>query len=273
MRFARLSRKKKADMTIKANGITFNYRIDGAEGSPWLILSNSLATNLEMWDEQAAQLKGTFRVLRYDQRGHGQTDAPAGRYTFEMLMADLIALMDALAIKRAHWCGISMGGATGMGLVQRNAERFDRLIICDTPGQSTPASAAQWEERMASAQKGGMQVQLESTIARWFPPETVKANPPHLDKLRKMIVETPVNGFVGGSAALANHDYRPGMKDVKNPILYMCGEKDGHNAKVMRQMQQEFPAAKYIELPGAGHISNMDRPAEFTNAMREFLAS
>ena len=264
--------KVKADK-IKANGITFNYRIDGAEGLPWLVLSNSLATDLGMWDEQAAQLKAQFRVLCYDQRGHGSTDAPAGRYTFDLLIADVIALMDALGVKRAHWCGVSMGGATGMGLAQRHAERFDRLIICDTPGQSTPATAAQWEERIASAQKGGMQAQLESTIARWFPPETLKANPPHLDKLRRMILNTPVNGFVGGSAALADHDFRPGMKNVKNPVLYMCGEKDGHNAAVMRRMQQEFPAATYVELPGAGHISNMDQPAMFTNAMREFLTA
>ena len=259
-------------MMIKANGIAFNYRIDGAEALPWLVLSNSLATDLSMWDEQAERLKDKFRVLRYDQRGHGQTDAPPGRYTFDLLIADVIALMDALAVPRAHWCGVSMGGATGMGLAQRHAERFDRFIICDTPGQSTPATAAQWEERIASALKGGMQVQLESTIARWFPPETVRANPPHLAKLRTMILSTPVNGFVGGSAALADHDFRPGMRGVTRPILYMCGEKDGHNASVMRKMQQEFPAAKYIELPGAGHISNMDQPAMFTAAMREFLA-
>ena len=258
-------------MKIKANGITFNYRLDGAEGLPWLVFSNSLATTLEMWDEQTAQLQSKFRLLRYDQRGHGGTDAPAGRYTFELLLADAIALMDALDVKRTHWCGVSMGGATGMGLAQRHADRFDRLVICDTPGQSTPTTSAQWEERILSAQKGGMQAQLESTIARWFPPETLKANPPHLDILRKMILATPVNGFVGGSAALANHDFRPGMKNVKNPILYMCGEKDGHNAAVMRQMKQEFPSATYIELPGAGHISNMDQPARFTGAMREFL--
>jgi 3-oxoadipate enol-lactonase len=260
-------------MKIKANGITFNYQIDGAANSPWLILSNSLATDLHMWDAQAEQLKDAFRVLRYDQRGHGQTEAPPGRYTFDLLMADVIALMDSLSIKRAHWCGVSMGGATGMGLAQRHADRFDRLIICDTPGQSTPATAAQWEERIATAQKSGMQALLDSTIARWFPPETVKANPPHLDILRKMILSTPVNGFVGCSAALANHDFRPGMKHVKNPVLYMCGEKDGHNAAAMRQMQQEFPAAKYIELPGAGHISNMDQPARFTAAMRDFLVA
>jgi 3-oxoadipate enol-lactonase len=165
-----------------------------------------------------------------------------------------------------------MGGATAMGAVQKHPDRFDRLAICDTPGQSTPAAAQQWEERIASAQQGGMKAQLDSTINRWFPPETVKANPPHLDALRKMILETPVNGFVGCAGALANHDYRPGMANVKNPVLYMCGEKDGHNAAVMRKMQQEFPAAKYVELPGAGHISNLDQPAMFTKAMRDFLA-
>jgi 3-oxoadipate enol-lactonase len=260
-------------MFIKTKGFTFHCEVDGAFGLPWLILSNSLATDLHMWDRQAADLKDTFRVLRYDQRGHGQTDAPEDRYTFDLLIADIIDLMDALAVAKAHWCGISMGGATAMGAVQKHPDRFDRLIICDTPGQSTPASAQQWEERIASVQKGGMQAQLEPTINRWFPPETVKANPPHLEQLRKMILETPVNGFIGCAAALADHDFRPGMKDVKNPVLYMCGEKDGHNAAIMRQMQQEFPAAKYVELPGAGHISNMDQPEMFTKAMRDFLTA
>ena len=260
-------------MFIKTKGFTFHCEVDGAFGLPWLILSNSLATNLDMWERQAAGLKDTFRVLRYDQRGHGTTDAPDGRYTFDLLIADIIDLMDALDVKKAHWCGISMGGATAMGAVQKHPDRFDRLVICDTPGQSTPASTQQWEERIASVQQGGMQAQLEPTINRWFPPETVKANPPHLDALRKMILDTPVHGFVGCCAALADHDFRPGMKDVTNPVLYMCGEKDGHNAAIMRQMQQEFPAAKYVELPGAGHISNMDQPEMFTKAMRDFLTA
>src|SRR5262249_5807842 len=157
-------------------------------------------------------------------------------YTFEQLIGDVLGLMDGLGVKRAHWCGVSMGGATGMGLAQRHADRFDRLIICDTPGQSTPATAAQWEERIASVQKGGMKAQLDATTPRWFPPETAKANPPHLDKLRKMIIETPADGFAGCAAALADHDFRAGMARVTRPILYMCGEKDGHNAAAMRKM-------------------------------------
>lgn len=259
-------------MKIKANGITFNCEAAGPDNAPWLILSNSLATNLHMWDQTAADFQSSHRVLRYDQRGHGQTEAPAGRYTFDILIADIIDLMDALKIERASWCGISMGGATAMGAVQKHPDRFDRLAICDTPGQSTPATAQQWEARIVNAQTNGMQAEVEPTISRWFPPETVKANPPHLDALRKMILATPVNGFAGCSAALADHDYRPGMKNVKNRVLYICGEKDGA-APVMRTMKQEFPAAQHAEIPGAGHIANMDRPAEFSKALRDFLSA
>lgn len=260
-------------MKIKANGITFNYDVTGIDGAPWLIFSNSLATNLHMWDQQAADLKNSFRILRYDQRGHGQTEAPEGRYTFELLVADVIALMDALGVARAHWCGVSMGCATGMGLVQKHPGRFDRMVLCDNPGRSSPETHRQWEERIAVAQKDGMAALLESTMQRWFPPETLKANPPHMDIIRRMILATPVNGFIGCSAALGDHDFRPLMPQVKNPVLYMTGEKDGHNAAAMKVMQQELPGSQYIVLPGAGHISNMDQPALFTKSLREFLAA
>ena len=127
-------------MKIKANGITINYRVDGAEGAPWIVFSNSLATSLAMWDEQAAALKDSFRVLRYDQRGHGESDAPSGRYPFDTLLADAIGLLDALSIEKAHFAGLSMGGATALGLAERHPERFDRIIVCELavpidPGQ------------------------------------------------------------------------------------------------------------------------------------------
>ena len=259
-------------MRVNANGIAFNCDVSGPDGAPWLIFSNSLATNLHMWDPQAGALKNEFRMLRYDQRGHGQTEAPAGRYTFELLCADVIALMDALGIQRAHWCGVSMGCATGMSLVQTHPDRFDRLALCDNPGRSSPATHKAWEERIVTAQQGGMPAVLESTMQRWFPPETLQANPPHMDKIRQMILTTPVNGFIGGSAALGDHDFRPLMPQVKNPVLYMTGEKDANNAAAMKVMQDELPGSNFVVLPGAGHLSNMDQPEMFTRNLREFLA-
>jgi 3-oxoadipate enol-lactonase len=260
-------------MHVKANGITFNTRVDGPESAPWLLLSNSLATNVSMWDPQVAALAGAFRILRYDQRGHGETEAPGGRYSFDHLIADVIALMDALSIKRAHFAGVSMGGATGMGLAQRHADRVDRVVVCDTPCQSTPATSQQWEERIAVAKEKGIEALVDSTMARWFPPETLAANPPHLARVREMIRTTPVNGFIGCAAALADHDFRSKVATVTRPILFMVGEKDGTTPAAMRQMHTELKGSRFEELPGAGHISNLDQPDRFTGALREFLSA
>src|SRR6266446_2411594 len=238
-------------MKIKANGITINYQLNGPDGAPWLILSNSLATNLTMWDEQVRELGRAFRVLRYDQRGHGGTEASRGRYTFEQLIADALALMDALAIKTAHFAGLSMGGATALGLALQHPQRL--------------------EERIVSAQKQGMETLVEPTIARWFPPEVLKANPPHVDKVRQMIRTTPVEGFIGCAAALADHNYAAAVATVKRPVLFLVGEKDAAAAP-MRKLNEALPGSRYAELAGAGHISNLDQPAAFTRAVADFLS-
>jgi len=258
-------------MKIKANGITINYQFDGPESAPCLVFSNSLATSFAMWDEQAAALKDAYRVLRYDQRGHGGTDASRGRYTFAILIADAVALMDALDIERAHFVGLSMGGATGLGLAELHPDRVDRVVVCDSPCMSTPQSAAQWEERIALAQADGMAALVEPTLARWFPPETYAANPPHLDRVRDMIRTTPIDGFVGCAAALADHDYNSAVATVMRPVLFMAGAKDGTTPNAMKDIQARLKGSRYVELDGAGHISNLDRPTEFTRAVREFL--
>jgi 3-oxoadipate enol-lactonase len=260
-------------MKIKANGININYQVDGPEGAPWLIFSNSLATNLTMWDEQANELQQTYRVLRYDQRGHGSTDAPGGRYSFGTLLDDAVALMDGLGIKKAHFAGLSMGGATALGLAETRPERLDRVIVCDSPCQSTPTSAQQWEERIVVAQKHGIEALVEPTVARWFPSETVEANPPHIDKVRRMIRGTPVNGFIGCAAALADHDYAAAVATVTRPVLFMAGEKDGVTPVAMRKLCTALPGSRYVELPGAGHISNMDAPKAFANVLSAWLKS
>jgi len=257
---------------IKANGISINYQVDGPDGAPWLVLSNSLATNLSMWDEQTRELGRALRVLRYDQRGHGATEAPAGRYPFDLLIADALALMDALAIRKAHFAGLSMGGATALGLAQKYPDRLDCVIVCDSPCQSTPTSSQQWEERIAIAQNQGMQALVEPTVARWFPPEVIKAKAPQVDKVRQMIRSTPVNGFIGCAAALADHDYAAAVATVTQPVLFLVGEKDAAAAP-MRKLNEALPGSRYVELAGAGHISNLDQPEAFTRAVKDFLAA
>jgi 3-oxoadipate enol-lactonase len=257
-------------MRIKANGITFNYELEGPEGAPWVVFSNSLGTDLSMWDEQAAALKKSFRVLRYDQRGHGGTEATDGRYTFDLLAADVIGLLDALSIKRAHFVGISMGGMTGLALAQKHPSRVDRLAACDCGPASSPASAQQWEERIAIAQKDGMEPLVEATARRWFPPEFIESNPAVFQRACDMIRKTPVKGFIGCAGSLANYDLRPGLPGISAPTLLIVGSKDA-TVPGMKLINAGVPGSKLVELEGAGHLSNLEQPAAFTRALQQFL--
>jgi 3-oxoadipate enol-lactonase len=257
-------------MKVNANGININYQIDGREGAPWIIFSNSLITNLAMWDDQAAGLKNDFRILRYDQRGHGGTDAPAGKYSFDMLTKDVIGLMDALSIQRANFCGLSMGGMTALFLGQRYSDRFDRIISCDCGPASTPQSAQQWKERIDLGAEKGMEALVDVTMNRWFPPEFVATKAPVLDKIRGMIRSTPYNGFAGCAWALSDYDTKPGLPNIKNPMLCICGTKDA-TYPGMQAINAAIPGSKLVNIEGAGHISNVEQPAKFTQAIRDFI--
>ena len=208
--------------------------------------------------------------MRYDQRGHGKTEEPEGRYPFAILLADAIALMDALEISSAHFCGLSLGGATALGLAEQYPDRIDRVIICDSPCASTPTSAKQWEERIVMAKGGGMAAIAEPTLQRWFPPDVYAANPPGVVKVRGMVLSTPLNGFIGCCAALADHDFRSAVANVSRPVLFLVGEKDPPNA-AMREMHKELNGSQFVEIAGAGHICNIERPEMFTNALEKFL--
>ena len=250
-------------MKINANGISINYQIDGPDGAPWLIFSNSLLTNLSMWDDQAAALKKTYRVLRYDQRGHGGTQATDGKYSFDMLTADVIALMDALSIKRAHFAGISMGGMTALFLAQKHPDRFDRIIACDCGPASTPASAQQWKERIELAAGKGMEALADVTIPRWFPPEFVATKAPVLDKVRGMINATPLAGLRrlrGGAVGL-----RPASPDwpaSRTPTLLIVGTKDA-TFPGMKQINEAVRARSWSssKAPATSPIWSSRRPS------------
>jgi 3-oxoadipate enol-lactonase len=257
-------------MRINANGISINYQIDGPERAPWLVLSNSLMTSLAMWDDQVDALETSYRVLRYDQRGHGGTQATDGKYSFDILVADVIALLDALAVKRAHFAGISMGGMTALFLAQRHPDRFDRIMACDCGPASTPASAQQWKERIDLAAAKGMDALAEPTVNRWFPPDFLASKAPVLDKVRGMIKTTPFKGFAGCALALSDYDLRPGLAAITHPVLCVVGTKDATLAG-MEQIHATVPASRMVKLEGAGHLSNLEQPEAFTRAIADFL--
>src|SRR5258708_600773 len=257
-------------MRINANGINFNTQIDGPESAPWLVFSSSLMTNLSMWDDQVAELKSSFRILRYDQRGHGGTQATEGSYSFDLLVTDVVALLDALSIKRAHFAGLSMGGVTALFLAQRHPQRFDRIIACDCAPASTPASAQQWKARIGRSRKDGPGAVPEPTVARLLPPDFVATKAPALDKLRQMSRSPPIAGFNGCALALSDYDLRPGLAAIDRPTLLMVGTKDATLAGI-RQIKEAVRGAALVELEEAGHIANVEQPAAFTRAIQDFL--
>jgi 3-oxoadipate enol-lactonase len=257
-------------MKINANGISINYQLDGREGAPWLIFSNSLMTNLSMWDEQVAALKDDFRILRYDQRGHGGTQATEGAYTFDTLAADVIALMDAIGIQRAHFVGISMGGMTALLLAEKYRDRFGAIVPCDCGPASTPAGAQQWKERVDLAAEKGMEALVDVTVNRWFPPEFLATKAPVLDKVRGMIKTTPFAGFAGCAAALSDYDLRPGLPGIANPTLLIVGTKDATVGGI-KAINQAVPGSQVVELEGAGHLSNLEQPGKFAQSIRDFI--
>jgi 3-oxoadipate enol-lactonase len=257
-------------MKINANGISINYQLDGPEGAPWLIFSNSLMTNLSMWDEQVAELKNSFRILRYDQRGHGGTQVTDGPYSFDMLAADVVALMDALGIKRAHFVGISMGGMTALLLAEKYRDRFDCIVPCDCGPASTPAGAQQWKERVDLAAEKGMEALVDVTVNRWFPPEFLATQAPVLDKVRGMIKTTPFAGFAGCAAALSDYDLRPGLPAIANPTLLIVGTKDATVGGI-KAINQAVLGSQVVELEGAGHLSNLEQPGKFSQSIRDFI--
>jgi 3-oxoadipate enol-lactonase len=259
-------------MRVKVNGIAFHVEVEGPEGAPWVVFSNSLMTDLSMWDDQATALSKTYRVLRYDQRGHGQTEAPQGAYPFNTLVADVVAIFDALRIARAHFVGLSMGGMTAVALAEQHPDRLLSIVPCDCGPASSPQSAQQWSDRIQIARSEGMEALVEPTVGRWCPPDFLKEQKLRAGKLRGMIRTTPLNGFIGCASALSDFDLRPGLSGIKLPAQFLCGAKDASLGGT-KALHAGVAGSKMIEIADAGHISNIEKPAEFTKAVLDFLKS
>ena len=261
-------------MKTQANGITFNCRIDGPEGAPWLMLSNSLATNLSMWDRQTAVLAENYRVLRYDQRGHGASDVPPGDYDFDLLADDAAALMQAHGIAACHFVGLSMGGMTAMGLGLNHPERLLSVTIANSRADTTKEFRDMFDSRIALALDEGMAPLVETTIARWFTESLRETAPAFLDDVREMVRNTPPQGYAGCARAVQHVDYMARLGAIDKPVLLIAGAQDmATPADGMRAMQAAISGSQYIELNPASHLSNLEQPEAFTAAVQDFLAA
>ena len=258
-------------MKIQANGIQFECRLDGNANAPWLVLINSLSSNLGLWDAQVAAFADRFRILRYDQRGHGGTEAPDGAYSFDQLIDDAAAVMDSAGAERATIVGVSMGATTAIGLAAKFPAKVAKIVPCDGSWESAPGQATLWDERIAQVEREGMEAMVDSTVARWFRPAWLAANSPALAKVRAAIRATPSAGYIGCARALSQFDFRHAARSLNIPVLLVVGENDGILPQVMRTMHEGIAGSQFVTIPDAGHLPNVERPEEFNRAIQAFL--
>jgi 3-oxoadipate enol-lactonase len=257
-------------MKAKANGIEINYEVHGKEGAPWLVFSHSLACSVRMWEPQIAAFKDRYRILAYDMRGHGKSAAPAGPYSLDMLADDVLGLMKEVQIKRSAYIGLSIGGMIGQMLALKQPGVFERMVLADTGHAQNADAIKQWEERIRIAESQGMQALVPSTMERWFT-APFRAGP-QAKKIAELIASTPVAGYVGCGRAIMKLDTTARLKDIKLPVLAITGEEDGAAAGT-RYLGEHIPGAKFVGIPQAAHISNIEQPEAFNRALWEFLSS
>ena len=261
-------------MKINANGININYELTGPKGAPVVMLSHSLACSMVMWQPQLAVLESAFQVLRFDTRGHGDSDAPEGAYTLEQLTADAVNLLDALNIETVHYVGLSMGGMIGQCLALDYTDRLRSLALCDTAAVMPDEAQPIWQQRIDAAGQTGMGDQVDETLERWFRPEYLELNPPEVEMIRRQILATPVTGYVGCCEAIRRLEYLDRLSGIKVPTLIMVGEEDpGTPVAASEAMHAQIARSKLVILPEARHLSNIEQAEAFNTALMEFLSS
>lgn len=248
-----------------------HYRFDGPASAPVVMLSNSLGTDLSMWDSQMPALTARYRVLRYDTRGHGQSTVTPGPYTIEGLANDTLTLLDALAIERVHFCGLSMGGMIGQWLGAHAPERVDNLILCNTTARIGAPEA--YDTRIDNVRKGGMASVVDAVLTRWYTPTFTGACPEAVAKTRALLLATPPDGYVACCAAIRDMDQRVSAHAIAAATLVIAGTHDVATPPTDgRSLADSISGAQYVELPAA-HLSNIEAAEAFNAALLKFLAS
>ncbi|UIF90786.1 3-oxoadipate enol-lactonase [Cupriavidus sp. UYPR2.512] len=249
--------------------VRLHYRLDGAEHLPVLVLSNSLGTSFSMWEPQVAAFSQHFRVLRYDTRGHGESSVPAGPYSIAQLGGDVIALLDHLGIGEASFCGLSMGGITGMWLALNHGQRLQKLVLCNTAAYIGPPE--NWTNRAAAVERDGVASIAAAVVEKWITPPYAAAHPGLVASLRAMLSASPAAGYAANCLAVRDADLRAEIEKIATPTLVIAGSGDLPTPpRDGVFLAQTIPGAHYVELEAA-HISNLEQAEAFSKVVLDFL--
>jgi 3-oxoadipate enol-lactonase len=250
--------------------IRTNYVVEGA--GPWVTLVTGIANDLTMWDGQLTALGG-FRVLRYDLRGHGGSKSTPGDYSIGLLVEDLLGLLSQLKIEKTTLVGLGLGGAIAQAFVIEHPERVERLMPCCCRARMVPDFAALWHKLRETVQQNGLETIVEPTVQRWFSEDFKAAHPEVLEKVRKMIRGTKLEGYLGVTKAFLGLDVEDRLREIKAPTLYVSGAEDklGGPPELMKGLSEKVKGARHVSVPKAAHIANIQNPEGFNRVLADFL--
>jgi 3-oxoadipate enol-lactonase len=256
-------------MKVKLGSIEIHYTVEGQ--GPWLTMSHSLCCDSSMWDRQAALLAKDFTVLRFDTRGHGQSSAPEGAYTFDDLVSDVHGLYQHLGVKHSHWLGLSMGGMIGQAYALAHPGVFTSMVLADTTSRYGTNAAQMWVDRIRLAKSQGMEAMVNGTLERWFTPAYRESQPEVMARISRLIASTPVAGYAGCGAAIGTIDYADRLAEIRCPVLVIVGDQDPATPPEMAElMHARLPDSRLVVIPKASHIANIEQEERFNQALLDF---
>lgn len=251
------------------NGINLHYRVAGSAVGVPLVLANSLGTDARIWDDVIAALSGAYRIISYDKRGHGLSDAPDGDYRLDDHVDDLAGLLAHLDVQRAVLAGVSVGGLIAQGFALRHPTLLAGLILCDTAPKI--GDAAMWNGRIASVREGGLAAIAEGVMARWFTEGFRRDHPTELAGWRTMFERIPVAGYIGTCASLRDADLSDQIGAINVPTLVVVGAEDiSTPPELVRDAASRIPRAHFEIIPNCGHIPSIEQPQVLAAIIRQF---
>ena len=254
---------------IDVGDCRLNVSVEGNADGPTLMLSNSLGTAMAMWEPQMAAFGERFRVIRYDCRGHGQSEIGDTPYSVERLGRDVVAILDALDVEKTHWCGLSIGGMIGQWLGANASHRFDRLVLSNT--SSYYPDPTNWDNRIRALSDGGYAAIADGVLNAWLTPGFREREPGIVADMKAMLVATPPAGYIETCKALRTLDQRALLPGIPNPTLVIAGREDPATPPAAGEfIASEIPGARLVMLDAA-HISNVEQPGAFIQAVLDFL--
>lgn len=254
------------------NAVALHHDESGA-GEP-VVLAHAIGMDHRMWDDLASRLSATHRVIRFDSRGHGRSPAPPGPYSLEAMAEDALALLDRLAVAKAHWVGLSMGAMVGMAFALQHPARLGRLVLANTTSSYGPEGRAMWQARAKAVREGGLEAIKDTVMGRYFSNAFRANHPAEVAAIAEHFLATPAQGYLGSCDAIGELDFTEALSRIGARTLVIAADADAGTPPSMAQaIVERIPGARLAILAGAAHLSAVEKPAEFAALVKEFLAA